>query len=94
MFAQDVILVIYIGETCHHFKTRINEHVKNDKKSKIYKHLYNNEECFSSFNSNCFSILDYTPTQFQIKITEGMCIDWEKPNLNKQLNHLATTLSI
>ena len=91
---QDVILVIYIGETCHHFKTRINEHVKNDKKSKIYKHLHNNEECFSSFNSNCFSILDYASTQFQIKITEGMHIDWEKPNLNKQLNHLATTLSI
>ena len=41
-----------------------------------------------------FSILDYAPAQFQIKIIEGMYIDWEKPNLNKQLNHLATTLSI
>ena len=84
----------YIGETCRHFKTRIDEHVKKDKKSNIYKHLNNNEECFSSFNSDCFSILDYAPTQFQVKIKEGMYIDWEKPNLNKQLNHLATTLSI
>ena len=38
--------------------------------------------------------LFYAPTQFQIKIKEGMYIDWEKPNLNKPLNHLATTLSI
>ena len=39
-------------------------------------------------------VLDYAPTQFQVKIKEGMYIDWEKPNLNKQLNHIATTLSI
>ena len=84
----------YIGETCRHFRTRIDEHVKKDKKSNIYKHLHNNEECFSSFNTDCFSILDYAPTQFQIKIKEVMYIDWEKPNLNKQLNHIATTLSI
>ena len=79
------------GETCHHFKSRINEHVKKDKKSNIYKLLRNNEECFSSFNSDYFSVLDYTPTQFQIKIKEVIYIDWERPNLNKQLNHLATT---
>ena len=70
--------------------------MKEDKKSNIYKHPHNNEEYFSSFNSNCFFffILDYPPTQFQIKIKEGMYIDWEKPNLNKRLNHLATTLSM
>ena len=39
-------------------------------------------------------VLDYAPTQFQIKIKEAMYIDWEKSNLNKQLNHLAATLSI
>ena len=68
--------------------------MKKDKKSNIYKHLHNNEECLSSFNLDYFSILDYAPTQFQIKIKESMYIDWEKPNLNKQLNLLATTLSI
>ena len=41
-----------------------------------------------------FLILDYAPTQFQINIKEGMYIDWEKPSLNKQLNHLTTTLPI
>ena len=65
----------YIGETCRHFKTRIDEPVKKDKKSNIYtimKHLHNMQECFSSFNSGYFSILDYAPTQFEIIIKEGM----------------------
>ena len=86
----------YISKTCRHFKTRIDEHVKKDKKSNIYiyKHLHNTEECFSGFNSYCFSILDSAPTQYQIKVKEGMYIDWEKPNFNKQLNHLATTLFV
>ena len=73
----------YIGKTCRHFKTRINKHVKKDKKSHRYKDLHNNEDCFSCFNSDCFSILDYAPTQFQIKIKEAMYIAWEKSNLNK-----------
>ena len=30
------------------------------------------QECFSSFNSGYFSILDYAPTQFEIIIKEGM----------------------
>ena len=62
----------YIGKTCCHFKTRINELVKK-RQSNIYKHLHNNEACFSSFNSDCFSILDHAPTKFQIKIKE-VCI--------------------
>ena len=30
----------YIGETCCHFITRIEEHIKNDNKSHIFKHLH------------------------------------------------------
>ena len=30
----------YIGETCHHFKARIEEHIKKDNKSQIFKHLH------------------------------------------------------
>ena len=84
---QDVILVILAKRLVTLKHIRIHEHV-------IYINLHNNEECFSSFNSDYFSVLDYAPTQFHIKIKEGMYIDWEKPNLNKQLNHLATNLSI
>ena len=52
----------YIRKTCRHFKTKIDEHLKKDKKCNIYEHLHNNEECFSSFNSDRFSVLDYAPT--------------------------------
>ena len=38
----------YIGETCHHFKTRIEEHIKKDNKSHIFKHLHSSETCFDS----------------------------------------------
>ena len=84
----------YIGETCRHFKTRIDEHIKKDKKSHFFQHLQSKEECFSSFDLNCFSILDSATTKYQTKLKEGMYIDWEKPNLNKQKNHFPTTLSI
>ena len=30
----------YIGETCCHFITRINEHTKKDKKSHVFQHLH------------------------------------------------------
>ena len=30
----------YIGGTCRHFKTRIEEHIKNDNKSHSFKHLH------------------------------------------------------
>ena len=30
----------YIGETCRHFKTRTEEHIKKDNKSHIFKHLH------------------------------------------------------
>ena len=30
----------YIGETCRHFKARVEEHIKKDNKSHIFKHLH------------------------------------------------------
>ena len=38
----------YIGETCHHFKTRIEEHIKKHNKSHIFKHLDSTTTCFDS----------------------------------------------
>ena len=35
-----------VGETCPHFKRRIDEHVKKDNKSNIYIYLHNNEKFF------------------------------------------------
>ena len=48
----------YIGETCRHFKTRIEEHVKKESNYHIFKHLYSLGTCFDSYNSLCFKIID------------------------------------
>ena len=37
----------YIGETCRHFKTRIEEHIKKDNKSHIFKLLHSTTTCFN-----------------------------------------------
>ena len=40
----------YTGKTCHHFKTRIEEHIKKDNKSHIFKHLHSTATCFDLYN--------------------------------------------
>ena len=82
----------YIGETCRHFKTRIEEHIKKDTKSHIFTHLHSTAICFGSYNSLCFKIIDEANSKFDLKIKEALNINWRKPNLNTQQNHLALTL--
>ena len=84
----------YIGETCRHFKTRIEEHIIKDIKSHIFKHLYSFETCFDSYNSLCFKIIDEPNSKLNLKIEEALHINWRKPNLNAQQNYLALTLSL
>ena len=40
-----------IGETCRHFKTKIEERIKKDNKSHIFKHLHSTPAFFHSYNS-------------------------------------------
>ena len=82
----------YIGETCHHFKTRIEERIKKDNKSHIFKHLHSTATCFDSYNSLSFKITDKANSKFDVKIKEPSHINWRKPNLNAQQNHLSLTL--
>ena len=82
----------YIGKTCCHFKTRIEEHIKKDNKSHIFKHLHSTATCFDSYNSLCFKIIDKANSKFDLKIKEALHINWRKPNLNAQQNHLSLTL--
>ena len=84
----------YIGKTCRHFKTRIEEHIKKDNKSHIFKHLHSTATCFSSYNSLCFKIIDKANSKLDLKIKEALHISWRKPNLNAQQNHLVLTLSL
>ena len=43
-----------IGETCCHFKTRIEEHIKKDNKPHVFQHLHSTATCFDSYSSLCF----------------------------------------
>ena len=84
----------YIGETTRHLKTRIDEHLRKDKSSHIYKHLANNISCFDNSNERCFSILDTASTHFQLKLKEGLYINWENPDLNRQVKSVSSTLTL
>ena len=84
----------YIGKTCRHFKTRIEEHIKKDNKSHIFKHLHSTATCFDSYNSLCFKLIGKANSKFDLKIQEALHIKWRKPNLNTQQNHLVFTLSL
>ena len=84
----------YIGETCCHFKTRIEEHIKKNNKSHIFKHLHSTATWFDSYNYLCFKIIDKAHSKFDLKIKEPLHINWKKPGFNAQQNHLAFTLSL
>ena len=81
-------------QTFHHFKTSIEEHIKKDNRSHLFKQLHSTETCFDSYNSLCLKIIDKTNSKFNLKIKEALHINWRKPNLNVQQNHLALTLSL
>ena len=88
------LVILKIGETCRHFKIRIEEHIKKDNKSHIFKHLCSTTACFDSYNSLSCKIINKANSKFDLKIKEALHINWTKPNLNSQQNHLTLTLSL
>ncbi|XP_065667600.1 uncharacterized protein LOC136087905 [Hydra vulgaris] len=84
----------YIGETSRHLATRINEHLKSDKQSHIFKHLNLSLNCKNLANCDSFEILDNAPNKHKLKIKEALHIKWESPSLNKQALHYTINLSI
>ena len=68
----------YIGQTCDHFKTRTEEHIKKYNKSHIFKHLHSTKTCFESYNSLSFKIIDKANSKLDLKITEALHINWRK----------------
>ena len=83
----------YIDKTCRHFKTRIEKHIKKDNNSHVFKHLHSTTTCFDSYYCLSFKIIEKANSKFNLKIKEALNINWTKPNLNVQQNHLALTLS-
>ena len=65
----------YFGETCCHFKTRIEEHIKKDRKSYIFKHLHSTTACFDSYNYVSFKTIDKANLKFDLKIEEALHIN-------------------
>ena len=84
----------YVGETNRHLATRVREHLTSDKNSHIFQHINGSEVCRSLCSEDCFSILDTASMSFQLKIKEALHRGWEKPSLNKQVNHVNLTLSL
>ena len=74
-----------MGETARHFEKRVDEHLRTDKKSAVYKHLKANPACKRSSNVECFSILDKARTGFQLAVKEAMYIKERDPVLNRQV---------
>ena len=69
-----------IGETCRHFKTRIEEHIKKDNKSHIFKHLNSTTTYFNSYNYLSFKIIDKANSKFDLKIKTALHTNWIKPD--------------
>ena len=84
----------YIGKTCRHLSTRINEHLTTDTKSNIFQHIKKSQSCKEGSNENCFTILDTASSKYVLKLKEGMHITWEKPTLNKQIKCILPTLCL
>ena len=42
----------------------------------------------------CFKIIDKVNSKFDLKIKEALHINWRKPDLNAQQNHLVLTLPL
>ena len=82
----------YFDETCRHFKTSVEEHIKKNNKSHIFKQLHSKATCFNPYNYLCFKIIHGANSKLDLKIGEALPINWRKPDLNGQQNHLALTL--
>ena len=65
----------YIGETCRHFKTRIQEHIKRDNKSHIFEHLHFTATCVNSYNSLSYKIINKANSKYDLKIKEALHVN-------------------
>ena len=61
----------YIGETCCHFKTKIEENIKMDSKPHIFNYLLSTIACFHSHISLSFKIINKANSIFESKISEA-----------------------
>ena len=75
------------------FKTRIEEHIKMNNKSHIFKHLHSTGTCFGSYNSLCFKIIDKVNSKLDLKIKEALHINWRKSDTTKSFSSHPLTIA-
>ena len=86
LLVRDVILFL-LAKTIRRLSTRVREHFFTDKNSHIFKHLKNSSPCKNLCSESCFRVIDSASIFHNLKIKKALHIMWERPNLNKQLQH-------
>ena len=64
--------VCYLGQTDRHLPATTKDHLKTDKTWYVYQHLSSHENCFNSCTDDCFSLLDYASTKYQLNVKEAL----------------------
>ena len=77
-------LSCYIGETKHHWWTRIKKYLQTDTKSHILQHLIENPNCRDLRDDSCFIIIDHASSSFRLKLKDALCITWLKAVLKTE----------
>ena len=77
---KSFLVVLAILAKLVDLKTRIEEHIKKDNKSHIFKNLNSTTTRFDSYNSLSFKIIDKPNSKFDLKIKEALHVNWRKPN--------------
>ena len=58
------------------------------------KHLLENKTCKILCDEGWFQAIDYASSPFRLKVMEALHINWLKPDLNKQKEHVSITISV
>ena len=74
----------YIGETSVRFENRVNEHMRTDKQSSIFKHSQENN--YTPCNNNFSIIANGYHNSLNRKLCEALYIKDYKPILNAQVS--------
>ena len=62
------VVIAILAKLVVNFRIRIEERIKKDNKSHIFKHLHSTTTCFESYKSFCFKIIVKANSKFDLKI--------------------------
>ena len=82
-----------VDKYCNSIKIKLAFSSFKARNSNIFKHLKGSVVCKEACNDSCFKVLDSANTSFKLKIKEALHIQWERPDLNKQIQHYNFSLS-